>query len=97
LPRQLSNTGHVYIKGQMAPIVGLICMDQCMVDVTAIDDIHIGDTAEMFGENLSLSTVATLAQTNRNELLSRIAMRVPRVIKQRGAESIIIDYLENEV
>jgi alanine racemase len=97
LPRQLSNIGQVYVKGHKAPIVGLICMDQCMIDVTDIEEINVGDTVELFGENISLTSVAALAQTNRNELLSRIAMRVPRVIKQRGTNPLEIDYLKNEV
>jgi alanine racemase len=71
-------------------------MDQCMVDVTAAEAIEIGDTVELFGESASLSEVAQLAGTNRNELLSRVAMRVPRHMIQDGEVIATVDYLLDE-
>lgn len=81
IPRALSNVGCVWIHGQRAPIVGLICMDQCTVDVTDIDG-HVapGDTAVFFGDALDqLFEMAHCAGTNRNELLARVGGRVERI------------------
>ena len=94
LPRNLSNAGFVVINGQKAPIIGLLCMDQCMVDVTEFPSLSVGDEVILFDEHApKLSEVAKIAQTNRNELLARIAIRVPRLILDE--ENITrIDYMD---
>ncbi len=94
LPRNLSDTGFVVIGGEKAPIIGLMCMDQCMVDVTDIPNLNIGDEVVLFDDNApTLSEVAKIAKTNRNEILSRIALRVPRLILDD--QSVVkIDYME---
>lgn len=48
-PRWLSNRGTVIVKGKPAPIVGRVCMDQCMVDVTDLDDVAVGDCVTVYG------------------------------------------------
>lgn len=53
-PRSLSNKGYVLIRGQKAPILGRICMDQFMVDVTDIKDVQVLDTVTLLGRDLSL-------------------------------------------
>ncbi|GAB6106283.1 alanine racemase [Fusibacter bizertensis] len=94
LPRNLSNMGFVVINGQMAPIIGLLCMDQCMVDVTELSTVNVGDEVVLFDEQApTLSEVAKIAKTNRNEILSRIALRVPRLIFDEQ-NVIRIDYME---
>ena len=50
-PRSLSNKGYVLIHGQKAPIIGRVCMDQFMVDVTAIEDVEFGDKVVIFGRD----------------------------------------------
>lgn len=93
LPRNLSNVGFVSINGERAPIIGLMCMDQCMVDITQISNVNVGDEVVLFDNtHLSLTEVARLAKTNRNEILSRIAIRVPRVIKSDDEKPVIIQY-----
>ncbi|HMS56880.1 MAG TPA: alanine racemase, partial [Fimbriimonadaceae bacterium] len=67
-PRNLSNKGHVWLHGQPAPIVGLICMDQVLVDVSRIPQTSPGDVAELFGPNIRVPDVARLAETNPHEL-----------------------------
>lgn len=96
LPRNLSNVGVVAIQNHLAPIIGIICMDQCIIDVTEIVEnggvVKAGDEVVLFGnEVLSLTTVAQLAKTNRNELLARITSRVPRIFTQRANEVSIRD------
>lgn len=65
-PRSLSNKGYVLIHGQKAPIIGRVCMDQFMVDVTAIEDVEFGDKVVIFGrdgkEFLSVDTLGELSE-----------------------------------
>lgn len=76
--RGLSNQGHVLIHGQRAPVVGLICMDQTMVDVTDIHGAGIGDEALLLGADLPATQLAKDAKTNSHEIVTRIMSRVPR-------------------
>ncbi len=80
-PRILSGKGqYVLIKGQQAPIVGRICMDQLAVDITALSGIHVGMTATLIGRDgdaqIMAPAVAERAQSITNELLSRMGTRV---------------------
>lgn len=95
LPRCLSNQGYVSVQGKPAKIVGLMCMDQCMIDVTDIDDVNEWDEVVVFNDTLpTLTDVARMAGTNRNEILSSIAMRVPRVIMKSEEKIRTIRYLD---
>lgn len=81
LPRALSNgVGAVLINGMRAPVVGLICMDQTLVDISGIPDVWPGDTAVVIGksENLEITAcdIAEQAGTITNEVLSRLGGRV---------------------
>lgn len=78
--RRLSNgVGKVLIKGQMAPVVGTVCMDMTMVDVTDIPHVQEGDDVEIFGSNLSVSQLADWCGTIPYEILTGIHQRVKRV------------------
>ncbi len=80
--RDLSGKGHVLIRGQYAPIIGKICMDQFMVDVTEIDDISEGDTVTLIGTDgehkISVEEVAELSHSFNYEYVCGISARVPR-------------------
>lgn len=79
LNRQFGNrVGKVLINGHLAPIVGNVCMDLCMVDVTDIP-ANEGDTAVLFGEDLSVITLAESIGTIPYEILTSISPRVKRV------------------
>lgn len=85
LPRTLSNgKGAVLINGERAPIIGRICMDQTLIDVSRIADVHPGDTAVLIGQSGSLqitaAQVAEQCDTITNELLSRLGTRLERII-----------------
>ena len=71
--------GEVIIRGRRAPIVGNVCMDMTMVDVTAIPDARAGDLAEVFGPNLPLPDLAARIGTIAYELLTNVSDRVRRV------------------
>jgi len=80
LPRSLSNNGHVIIHGIKCPILGNICMDQLMVDISKVpDEVKMGDTAIIIGEGQSADDLACDAQTCMHDILSSIASRVERV------------------
>ena len=81
VPRLLSNCGEVIIRGVKAPIVGRICMDQFMVDVTHIPGVKAGDVVTIFGTDgevtITADEVAEKAQTIGYELICGVAPRVP--------------------
>lgn len=80
VPRLLSNHGAVMIRGQEAPIVGRVCMDQFMVDVTNIPGVKKGDAVRIFGkEGIDIDRFAAWAQTNAYEILTGVRPRVERV------------------
>lgn len=94
IPRILSNKGYVYVNGKKANILGKICMDQCIVDLTDIDDVDMNSEVIFYGNGgPDLLDVANLADTNRNELLSIVSRRVARVYIKDKEIVKILDYL----
>jgi len=94
--RMLSSKGEAYINGKMVPIVGRICMDQCMLDVTEVDDVKVGDEVILFGYeegSLNAEDVAAKLNTISYEVLCMVARRVPRVYVQDGEIIGVDDYL----
>nr|WP_302598773.1 alanine racemase [uncultured Cellulosilyticum sp.] len=81
--RRLSNKGRVLIRGQYAPIVGNICMDQFMVDVTHIKDVSVEDEVVVFGaqgeNNIPIEEIAEILGTINYEVMCMIGKRVPRI------------------
>lgn len=87
LPRSLSNgRGRVLIHGQYAPVIGWICMDQTIVDVTGIPDVKAGETAVLLGRcgdaEITAYEWADTAGTITNEILSRLGARLPRIMAE---------------
>ena len=83
-PRCLSNIGKVAVNGKYAPIVGRVCMDQFMVDVTDIDGVEIGTEVALIGNGLSMEEVSEAAHSFNYELPCRISRRVPRTYYKGG-------------
>ena len=81
LQRSLSGKLEVLIGGEKAPQCGRICMDMCMVDITHLSHVQVGDEVEIFGSGQSVSELAALAGTIPYELLCAVSPRVPRVYK----------------
>jgi alanine racemase len=81
--RNLSNRGKVIIHGQYAPVVGRICMDQFMVDVTEIEDVRQGDLVTLLGRDaaayISAEELAEWSHSFAYELVCTIGKRIPRV------------------
>lgn len=81
--RCLSNVGEVSINGEKAKVIGKICMDQAMIDLTSISNVKVGYEVVLLGgqgeNSIGVIEVANKCNTNRNEVLSVISRRVPRV------------------
>ena len=96
-PRSQSGRGEVIIHGKRVPILGRVCMDQFMVDVTGIDDVKVGDDVILFGsdgdETITVEEVAEPANSFNYELICNIGRRVPRVYFRNGKEVSEINYL----
>ncbi|WP_338130635.1 alanine racemase C-terminal domain-containing protein [Cohnella ginsengisoli] len=82
LSRQLSNNGFALVRGARVPIVGRVCMDQTMIDVTSLPDVKTGDEVAFFGrsgdERISLHEVASRMGSISYEVVCLIGKRVPR-------------------
>ncbi len=79
LHRALSGKLTVMIGGKAAPQRGRICMDMCMVDVTDLPEVQVGDEVEIFGTAQSVDALAEAAGTISYELLCAVSPRVPRI------------------
>lgn len=102
-PRQLSGTqgkGIMAVRGRPAPVLGRVCMDQTILDVTGIDGVAMGDEVTVFGpENTACGadtadSVAAKTGTINYEVVCGVARRVPRVYIQNGKIIQIVNYLE---
>jgi alanine racemase len=95
--RAFSNRAEVAIRGKRAPVVGSVCMDQCMIDVTDVEEAEIGDDVTLFGDGkFNTPLVEDLAAwigTSLEEIVSSVSRRVPRVYIKHGKIVEIIDYL----
>ena len=76
--RSLSNKFYVKIKGQKAPILGRVCMDQLMVDVTDIPDVEVGDQVTLLGDGITAEEMGEAANSFNYETVCAIGKRVPR-------------------
>ena len=89
-PRGLSNQGYVLIRGMKAPILGRVCMDQFMVDVTGIPDVAIGDMATLVGKEgdvtITVEELAEMVGSFNYEFVCDISKRVPRLYHHQGKE-----------
>lgn len=83
LPRACSDKIQVYIKGSRAPVIGRICMDLCMIDITDLPQAQLGDEVEIWGEHILVETIAEQADTISYELLCRLGKRVPRIYNSK--------------
>jgi alanine racemase len=97
--RNLSNKGYVLIRGQRAPIVGRVCMDQFMVDVTQIEGVSEGDEVTLIGtdgeENIAVEELAALAGTFNYEFVCDLGKRIPRVYYRHGKMVCRKDYFDD--
>ncbi len=82
--RRLSNQGYVLVQGERAPILGRVCMNMCMVDITHIPSAHIGEEVVLIGksgnEEISADLLANLTGTINYDIVTGIQKDIPRII-----------------
>ncbi|HZJ78220.1 MAG TPA: alanine racemase [Clostridia bacterium] len=97
-PRALSSKGRMLVKGQVAPIIGRVCMDQTMLDVTHIDELKVGDEITIMGkdgENLITSEeIGEMSESFNYEVICGVGRRVPRIYCKNGEIVRIVSYLK---
>ncbi len=82
-PRRLSNgTGKMWVRGRLAPVVGTVCMDMTMIDVTGVPGVQEGDEVIVFGPEVPVQQVAEWCGTIAYEIMTGISQRVKRVYYQ---------------
>ena len=95
--RNLSNKFYVLIRGRKAPILGRICMDQMMVDVTNIPDVTVNDRVVLVGkygkEEITMEEISAVADSFNYEFVSGISRRVPRIYTKDGKTVHAVHYL----
>ncbi len=99
--RLLSNKGQVLIRGQRAPVVGAICMDHLMADVTEIPGVRLHDEVVLYGcqggEEITVEENAVLIGTVNYELLCAVDKRVSRFYFNKGCICSIHDFVEDRL
>lgn len=97
-PRLLSNKGYMLIRGNRANIVGNVCMDQLMLDVSDIPDVCEGDVVTVVGsengESVSFDELAQMVGTISYELMCMVSRRVPRVYVKDGETVEVVNYIK---
>lgn len=98
-PRSLSNKGYVLIKGEKAPILGRVCMDQFMVDVTHIPGVQNGDEVTLIGRDadkqITMEELGDLSGRFNYELACDLGKRIPRAYTKENKIIAIKDYYDD--
>ncbi len=96
-PRRLSNRMHMLVNGQPAPIVGNVCMDQCMLDVTGIEGVREGTEVTVFGADhgafVGVEELAARAGLIDYEVICGLSRRVPRIYLKNNEIIEVTDYM----
>ncbi|MCX8083524.1 MAG: alanine racemase [Calditerrivibrio sp.] len=80
--RSLSNKGYVYVKGYRCQVIGRVCMDMIMVDITDLPEQLWDEEVEILGDNVRADDLASLAGTISYEIFTSISPRIPRIYKE---------------
>lgn len=96
-PRALSNQGRMLVRGQYAPIVGRVCMDQTMIDISHIPDVEEGDEVVLVGNQganrISAEELAGMSASFNYEFVCSVNRRVPRIFYREGKRVGVKNYL----
>jgi alanine racemase len=71
--------GFMLVNGKPAPVIGNVCMDMTMLDITGIQNVGVGDEVEVFGKNIPVQQLAEWCNTISYEVLTGVSQRVKRV------------------
>ncbi len=85
----------IYVKGKPCSILGRVCMDQIMIDVSEVEELLVGDEITVFGNGspISVYDYSELHETIPHEIMCNIGMRVPRIYYRHGKPESVTDYL----
>ncbi|PFJ13400.1 alanine racemase [Bacillus cereus] len=96
--RQLSNKGYALIKGIRVPVIGRVCMDQLMLDVSKAMPVHVGDEVVFYGkqgeEEIAVEEVADMLGTINYEVTCMLDRRIPRVYKENNEITAVVNILQ---
>lgn len=92
--RKIAKEGKMIVHGKKVPIIGRICMDQCMIDVSDVHNIERGDEAIIFGrEGITIDDLAQWLDTINYEISCVIGKRIPRIYTKDGKAVKVLNYL----
>ena len=96
--RLLSNSAGVFVKGREAPVIGRVCMDQTMIDVTDCEGADEGDIVTIFGRgesggHIPVEQIADMSETINYEIVCLVGKRVPRIFFKNGEETGYLNYI----
>lgn len=92
--RLLADKARIEVCGKLFPIAGRICMDQCMIDVSSVNNINRGDEALIFGSGaVTADDIASWLGTINYEVTCMVSRRIPRIYKKNGEIVSMVDYL----
>ena len=94
-PRSLSSKGFVKIRGKEAPILGRVCMDQFMVDVSNIPECQNGDEVTLIGDGITAEHLGDISGRFNYELVCDLGKRIPRVFYVNGEPVAVRDYYQD--
>lgn len=98
LIRNKKQSSFVVIRGVKCPIINVIGMDQMTIDISSLKEVFVGDDVIIFGESgISIEEFSTYYSTNKNEIISSISSRVPRVYIQNNEIKYIVDELVGDI
>ena len=96
-PRHFSGKAQMLVRGKRAPIIGRVCMDQLMLDVTEIPGVEEGDVVTVFGRDgeafLPVDELAALNDTIHYEMVCLVGKRVPRIYWKHGKQIGELNYI----
>ena len=94
-PRSLSSKGFVMIRGKKAPILGRVCMDQFMVDVSGVPECQNGDEVTLIGDGITAEMLGDISGRFNYELVCDLGKRIPRVFYSGGKPVAVRDYYQD--
>ena len=92
--RLLSGSAKMAVQNKPVPVIGRICMDQCMIDVTSVNNINTGDEVTVFGADVvTADDIADWLGTVNYEIVCMVSMRIPRIYLKDGKAVTTVNYL----
>ena len=93
--RKIAKKGKMLVNGTEVPIIGRICMDQCMIDVTNVHNIDKGDEVIVFGKDkITIDDLAEWLETINYEIACIVGKRIPRIYTINGKAVKVLNYLQ---